>query len=590
MFLVIAAAASVFTIIQAASGKMDELSSRISDLIRKKYGVEISVPEMKPSFFPPEIHFKKIVIEAAASKQALAELNGCTLSDLWELVFSSDKKIKLNCEKSVFYTDDHAKILYFLNKAADKNQTSVSNGKSEKTANFSFHFATEATLLFAGNPIKFMLDSDFSHQRAALNFKEFENNSSGTAELVVFLDSKKASLRLDGIELEKYRDFIKETTSFDISKGKITSFLEIEKKNDDELLCKNDISVENIAFFHPLLDSETFTLPLLRFKGGILLNTREKSLHITGSDVSLGGINAKISVTYNEGSLDFSIKTESAGLNKLETLIHNSVFENYLFGGSLELSAEYSKKGDEPPLFSVSGNLSDPKQLSDRLDYLKKGFEYDFINENGIKRTIFVGESNPHFTPFAMLPQHLVWAVVISEDAGFFLHNGIDFQELNAAVNDNIQNHRLRGGSTIPQQLAKNLFLSREKTLLRKLREVLLSIELDATLSKERLLEIYFNIVEWAPGIFGIADAAEYYFAKRPEDLTALESAYLASVIPGPSKYHYQFLTKNVSENWYKNLFRLLGIMNTTGHLSDEEYEKALYQTLIFRENEEEQF
>ena len=189
-----------------------------------------------------------------------------------------------------------------------------------------------------------------------------------------------------------------------------------------------------------------------------------------------------------------------------------------------------------------------------------------------------------------MLPQHLVWAVVISEDAGFFLHNGIDFQELNAAVNDNIQNHRLRGGSTIPQQLAKNLFLSREKTLLRKLREVLLSIELDATLSKERLLEIYFNIVEWAPGIFGIADAAEYYFAKRPEDLTALESAYLASVIPGPSKYHYQFLTKNVSENWYKNLFRLLGIMNTTGHLSDEEYEKALYQTLIFRENEEEQF
>jgi len=284
---------------------------------------------------------------------------------------------------------------------------------------------------------------------------------------------------------------------------------------------------------------------------------------------------------------EFSIKTDSVKLNKLETLIHDETFKGYLFGGTLELFAEYYRKGDEEPAFSIVGNLVEPKQLSDRMDYLKSTFEYAVANKDGAKKHIVVGERNPNFTPIALIPDHLIWAVIVSEDAGFFIHKGVDFQELDAAVKDNIKKHKMRGGSTITQQLAKNLFLSRDKTLMRKFREVLLSIELDATLSKERLLEIYLNIVEWAPGVFGIARAAEHYFGKQPFELTPLESAYLASVIPGPAKYHYQFLTKNVSENWYKSLYRILNIMNETGHLSTAEYLKAVRQTVVFREPEE---
>ena len=268
-------------------------------------------------------------------------------------------------------------------------------------------------------------------------------------------------------------------------------------------------------------------------------------------------------------------------------MIHDNTFDGYLFGGTLELFAEYSQEGEEQPVFAVEGNLIDPKQLSERLEYLKRTFEYTFTNSDGLKRTIVVGERNPNFTPMALIPDHLVWAVVVSEDAGFFVHKGVDFQELDAAVKDNIKTHRMRGGSTITQQLAKNLFLNRDKTLLRKFREVLLAIELDAALSKERLLEIYFNIIEWAPGIFGISQASYYYFGKEPFQLTPLESAFLASVIPGPSKYHYIFLSKNVSENWYKSLYRILSIMNETGHLSTDDYFDSLQQTLVFREPEE---
>ena len=99
---------------------------------------------------------------------------------------------------------------------------------------------------------------------------------------------------------------------------------------------------------------------------------------------------------------------------------------------------------------------------------------------------------------------------------------------------------------------------------------------------------VYFNIIEWAPGIFGISQAAYYYFGKQPFELTPLESAYLASVIPGPAKYHFMFLTKNVTENWYKSLYRILNIMNETGHLSTDDYFEALKQSIVFREVAEE--
>ena len=97
-------------------------------------------------------------------------------------------------------------------------------------------------------------------------------------------------------------------------------------------------------------------------------------------------------------------------------------------------------------------------------------------------------------------------------------------------------------------------------------------------------MEIYFNIVEWGPNIFGIKHAAEYYFCKEPFELTPLESVYLASIIPGPKKYHYQFLTQKVSENWYKNLYRVLNIMVETGHLTYSDYWNAQDETIKFRQ------
>jgi len=144
---------------------------------------------------------------------------------------------------------------------------------------------------------------------------------------------------------------------------------------------------------------------------------------------------------------------------------------------------------------------------------------------------------------------HLQRAVMASEDAGFLRHSGVDWSALQSAWDTNAQRRarlaqrdasatrpapKLIGGSTITQQLAKNLLLSGERTLLRKGQELLLSLTLELFLSKRRILEIYLNSVEWGEGIFGAEAAAQHYFKKPAARLSAQEAARLAVMLPSP--------------------------------------------------------
>ena len=130
-------------------------------------------------------------------------------------------------------------------------------------------------------------------------------------------------------------------------------------------------------------------------------------------------------------------------------------------------------------------------------------------------------------------------AVVAAEDAGFRHHAGFDMQAISDAFAASVAEGKVaRGGSTITQQLAKNLFLDGRQTLRRKLREFLLALELDRALGKDGVLELYLNVVEWGPDIYGIGAAAERYFMKRPYALNAREAAFLSVVLPAPRTYY----------------------------------------------------
>ncbi len=157
-------------------------------------------------------------------------------------------------------------------------------------------------------------------------------------------------------------------------------------------------------------------------------------------------------------------------------------------------------------------------------------------DDSGVPRMRRTGRTEPHFVPFqaaGLFPA----AVLAAEDSGFSRHNGVDLIAIQAALDDARDNgvDGMRGGSTITQQLAKNLFLeTRERTAARKLRELLYALELDRVVPKQRILELYINVVELGEDIYGIGPAADAYFLKQPGRLTVQETAFLAALLPAP--------------------------------------------------------
>src|SRR6476661_10399861 len=140
--------------------------------------------------------------------------------------------------------------------------------------------------------------------------------------------------------------------------------------------------------------------------------------------------------------------------------------------------------------------------------------------------------------PLSRMSPHLRRAVVAAEDASFFTHEGFDWEGMkDAALYDLEQGSLKRGGSTITQQLAKNLYLSSERSLFRKAREALITRSLEHHLTKERILELYLNVAEWGQGVYGAEAAARHHFKKSSRDLTADEAAWLAAILPAPRRY-----------------------------------------------------
>jgi monofunctional biosynthetic peptidoglycan transglycosylase len=140
---------------------------------------------------------------------------------------------------------------------------------------------------------------------------------------------------------------------------------------------------------------------------------------------------------------------------------------------------------------------------------------------------------------FSKISPYLVKAVLIAEDDKFWRHEGFDYEAIQKAVEKDLKSKRFKvGGSTITQQLARNLYLSPEKSLIRKISEAIITWRMEKVLSKKRILELYLNVAEWGEGIFGAEAASSHYYGKSSSELMPEEAARLASVLPNPRKYN----------------------------------------------------
>ncbi len=174
---------------------------------------------------------------------------------------------------------------------------------------------------------------------------------------------------------------------------------------------------------------------------------------------------------------------------------------------------------------------------------------------------------------WSRIPPLMKRCVLVSEDAAFYDHKGIDFAELRASIEKDLKEGRLaRGGSTITQQLAKNLFLSTSKSLVRKLREALIARRLEKRLSKERIFHLYLNVIEWGPNVFGLQNAARHWFGKDAADLTLEEMVRLTAVIPRPLRSNPR---KNDSWMRFKGRW-IADTLQTVGDIGPGDHEALL--------------
>lgn len=193
------------------------------------------------------------------------------------------------------------------------------------------------------------------------------------------------------------------------------------------------------------------------------------------------------------------------------------------------------------------------------------------------------GIHNDNFVVYDSIPYFFEPLLCCAEDASFRRHQGFsEFHIRNSIRADMEEGRFIRGGSTITMQLAKNLFLGREKTLARKLQEVFLTWRIEHWLSKNRIIELYANIVELGPGVFGFNSAGMYYFNKPFSALSVRETAFLVSILPGPRLYHRFGTGGTVPAYWNSYLDRLISICGSRGWLDEQLVARALSETLIF--------
>jgi len=218
---------------------------------------------------------------------------------------------------------------------------------------------------------------------------------------------------------------------------------------------------------------------------------------------------------------------------------------------------------------------------------LAGGFTHRVTMRDGRQRSVQLYSRSGSFTSLGLVSPHMVQAVLTTEDGGFWRHRGFLPSQFRTAMQRNLAAGKVRlGASTITMQMVKNVLLSHERTVSRKFQELFLTWWVETALTKERIMEIYLNVIEFGPGIYGVTRAARHYFGKHPLDLTPPEAAYLALMLPSPVRRHVHYCRGAPSPSMEIKLARILSIMHDRKRLSDEDF--AMWQgvPLVFDGND----
>jgi hypothetical protein len=355
------------------------------------------------------------------------------------------------------------------------------------------------------------------------------------------------------------------------------------------------LSVKNLLVNHPGLSTTDIIVPNGAIDANIFVGENYLSLD-SSSVIHLKKITANPYIKYTLRPVKiYELKVHTGWLNAQD------IFDSFPTGmfESLDGIQVAGKLNYNLNLFYNSSKLND-LQFDSRLDKdnfriikfgktdlskLNSEFVYTPYERGKPMSPVVIGHKNPDFVPLQNISPNLRNAVMTAEDPSFYTNRGFVEESIRKSIITDIKDKKFkRGGSTISMQLVKNAFLSRNKTLSRKIEEILIVwlIENNRIMSKNRMLEVYFNIIEWGRGIYGIGEAARYYFGKDPAYLTVGEAIFLASIVPNPKAGLYAFQADGTLRPGLHGYFNLIGrLMASKGLTSQDTNAYGFYEVRL---------
>lgn len=356
-------------------------------------------------------------------------------------------------------------------------------------------------------------------------------------------------------------------------------------KSGSELHIDGYTSIANLKINHPKIASKDVVIKNARFDYRFLLGDNFISIDST-STMQLNKIKVRPYISYDtEKDTVYTLKVDIPKMKAQDFIVSLpdglfTHFQRMQATGNFDYKLDFKFNKNKPNTLVFDSKLNKEdlkitKYGEADLNKLNGEFVYRAIIQNVLQRPVLVGNSNPNYTPLDQISPYLRKSVLTTEDPSFFSHRGFINEAFKQSILKNIRTKKFsRGASTISMQLIKNVFLTREKTLSRKLEEILLVyiLENNRIVSKERMLEVYFNIIEWGPNVYGIGEASHFYFQKSPSALNVDECLYLATIIPKPRKFMYQFNDQgNLKDYAIKNQKFLKNLMFRRGLLVPED-------------------
>jgi hypothetical protein len=380
-------------------------------------------------------------------------------------------------------------------------------------------------------------------------------------DVTFFADNKK-------VELAYLDHKLKAHVSFDT----VRTQLKNASYKGDAYKITGSWAIKNLLLNHPAIASNDIVVPNASLDADLLVGENYVALD-SSSTIFLqnASIHPYLKYTLSPNKIyELKVHTEQQDAQTFLNALPQGMFESLeglQVSGQVKYDMNFYLDTKEPDSVQFNSTLT-PKDLkilkwgTTNLQRINETFVYTPYEYGKPMRNITIGPSNPNFTPLNQISNNFKNAVLTAEDPSFFKHKGFVEESIRKSIAVNFKENRfVRGGSTISMQLVKNVFLSRQKTLARKVEEILIVwlIENNRLVSKNRMLEVYFNIIEMGQNIYGIGEASRQYFGKSPADLSVGEGIFLANIVPRPKIAMFKFYGDGTLKPYLRGYFRFLG-------------------------------